>query len=48
MRVITPPSTRELRASVRRQVVDQRVSLDVYFRTAEHVYTQVRLGYRAR
>lgn len=35
-------STSELRALVRRQTVDQRATLDVYFRTAEHVYTQVR------
>ena len=35
-------STAELRALVRGQTVDQRATLDVYFRTAEHVYTQVR------
>jgi hypothetical protein len=32
----------EIRARVRRQKVDPRVSLDVYFRTAEHVHLQVR------
>jgi len=35
-------SAAEIRALVRRQKVDQRATLDIYFRTAEHVYVQVR------
>ena len=37
-----PMTASEIRARVRRQKVDPRVSLDVYFRTAEHVHLQVR------
>jgi hypothetical protein len=37
-----PASTKEIRRRVRRQEVDQRASLDVYFRTAEHIALQVR------
>jgi hypothetical protein len=41
-------STAEIRALVRRQKVDQRATLDIYFRTAEHVYVQVRAESDAR
>ena len=41
-------SAAEIRALVRRQKVDQRATLDIYFRTAEHVYVQVRGANEAR
>jgi len=38
-----PMSTKDIQRRVRRQDVDQRTSLDVYFRTAEHIALQAKV-----